>query len=66
LGFEFEPFGEGAVRVSKVPETIADAEVALLAALGALVRGKISQKCWPARARLGSERTSPGRRWRFC
>jgi hypothetical protein len=66
LGFEFEPFGEGAVRVSKVPETIADAEVALLAALGALVRGRISQKRWPARAQLGSERTSPGRRCRFC
>jgi DNA mismatch repair protein MutL len=40
LGFEFEPFGEGAVRVSKVPETVADAEVALLAALGALAGGE--------------------------
>jgi DNA mismatch repair protein MutL len=40
LGFEFEPFGEGAIRVSKVPETVADAEVALLAALGALAGGE--------------------------
>ena len=40
LGFEFEPFGEGAVRVSKVPETVADPEAALLAALGALVGGE--------------------------
>jgi DNA mismatch repair protein MutL len=40
LGFEFEPFGEGAVRVSKVPETVADPEGALLAALHALVGGE--------------------------
>jgi DNA mismatch repair protein MutL len=40
LGFEFEPFGEGAVRISKAPETVADAEAALLAALGALVGGE--------------------------
>ena len=40
LGFEFEPFGEGTVRVSKVPETVADPEAALLAALGALVGGE--------------------------
>jgi DNA mismatch repair protein MutL len=36
LGFEFEPFGEGALRVSKVPETVADPEAALVAALSAL------------------------------
>jgi DNA mismatch repair protein MutL len=40
LGFEFEPFGEGAVRISKAPETVADAEAALLAAFGALVGGE--------------------------
>ena len=36
LGFEFEPFGEGAVRLTRAPEAVADAEAALLAALGAL------------------------------
>ncbi len=40
LGFEFEPFGEGAVRVSRVPETVADAEAALIAAIGALAGGE--------------------------
>ena len=40
LGFEFEPFGEGAVRVSKAPETVADPEAALLAALRALAGGE--------------------------
>jgi DNA mismatch repair protein MutL len=40
LGFEFEPFGEGAVRLSKAPETVSDAEAALLAALGALAGGE--------------------------
>jgi DNA mismatch repair protein MutL len=40
LGFEFEPFGEGAVRLIKAPETVSDAEAALLAALGALAGGE--------------------------
>ena len=40
LGFEFEPFGERAVRVWKVPETVADAEAALVAALHALAGGE--------------------------
>jgi DNA mismatch repair protein MutL len=40
LGFKFEPFGEGAVRLIKVPETVSDAETALLAALGALAGGE--------------------------
>jgi len=40
LGFEFEPFGEGAVRLSRAPETVTDAEAALLAALGALAGGE--------------------------
>ena len=40
LGFEFEPFGEGAVRVSKAPETVADPEAALVAALQALAGGE--------------------------
>ncbi len=40
LGFEFEPFGEGALRVYGVPETVTDAGAALLAALGALAGGE--------------------------
>ena len=40
LGFRFEPFGEGAVRISAVPETVTDPETALLAALHALAGGK--------------------------
>jgi DNA mismatch repair protein MutL len=40
LGFEFEPFGEGAVRISAAPETVTDPEAALLAALRALVGGE--------------------------
>jgi DNA mismatch repair protein MutL len=40
LGFRFEPFGDGALRVSKVPETVVDAEAALTATLGALAGGE--------------------------
>ena len=40
LGFEFEPFGDGALRVFGVPETVSDAGAALLAALGALAGGE--------------------------
>jgi DNA mismatch repair protein MutL len=40
LGFRFEPFGEGAVRISAVPETVTDPEIALLAALRALAGGE--------------------------
>ena len=40
LGFEFEPFGDGALRVCGVPETVTDAGVALEAALGALAGGE--------------------------
>jgi DNA mismatch repair protein MutL len=40
LGFGFEPFGEGAVRVLEAPETVADPEAALLAALHALAGGE--------------------------
>jgi DNA mismatch repair protein MutL len=40
LGFRFEPFGEGAVRISAVPETVTDPETALLAALHALAGGE--------------------------
>jgi DNA mismatch repair protein MutL len=40
LGFEFEPFGEGAVRVASAPETVTDPEAALLAALRALAGGE--------------------------
>jgi DNA mismatch repair protein MutL len=40
IGFEFEPFGEGAVRVSKVPDTVAEAEESLVAALHALAGGE--------------------------
>ena len=40
LGFRFEPFGEGALRVTAVPGTVTDPEIALLAALHALVGGE--------------------------
>ena len=40
LGFRFEPFGEGALRVTAVPETVTDPETALLAALHALAGGE--------------------------
>ncbi len=40
LGFEFEPFGEGAVRVHAVPEPVADVETGLVAALEALAGGE--------------------------
>ena len=40
LGFEFEPFGDGAVRVLGAPEAVIDPESALLAALGALAGGE--------------------------
>jgi DNA mismatch repair protein MutL len=40
LGFRFEPFGESAVRISAVPETVTDPESALLAALHALAGGE--------------------------
>jgi hypothetical protein len=34
LGFRFEPFGEGALRITAVPGTVADPEAALLACKG--------------------------------
>jgi DNA mismatch repair protein MutL len=37
LGFRFEPFGEGAVRISAVPETVTDPKAALLVAKAALL-----------------------------
>ena len=40
LGFRFEPFGEGALRILAVPETVTDPETALLAALHALAGGE--------------------------
>jgi len=40
LGFRFEPFGDGAVRVTAVPETVTDPEAAFLAALHALAGGE--------------------------
>ncbi|HJQ29764.1 MAG TPA: DNA mismatch repair endonuclease MutL [Rubrobacter sp.] len=40
LGFRFEAFGEGAVRISAVPETVTDPETAFLAALHALAGGE--------------------------
>ena len=40
LGFAFEPFGEGAVRVHAAPETTADPEAAFLAAVGAIAGGE--------------------------
>jgi DNA mismatch repair protein MutL len=40
LGFRFEQFGEGAVRISAVPETVTDPDTAFLAALHALAGGE--------------------------
>lgn len=40
LGFEVEPFGEGAVRILAAPETVTEPETALLAAVEALVGGE--------------------------
>ena len=40
LGFRFEPFGDGAVRISAAPETVTDPEAAFLAALQALAGGE--------------------------
>lgn len=40
LGFRFEAFGEGALRVTAVPETVTDPEAAFLAALHALAGGE--------------------------
>ncbi|HVD43969.1 MAG TPA: hypothetical protein VNB92_01325 [Rubrobacter sp.] len=53
LGFRFEPFGEGAVWISAVPETVTDPEAALLAALHALAGGEDLAK---ALACIGSTR----------
>jgi DNA mismatch repair protein MutL len=40
LGFRFEPFGDGALRVTAVPETVTEPETAFLAALHALAGGE--------------------------
>ncbi|MGI8911484.1 MAG: hypothetical protein ACR2JR_13180, partial [Rubrobacteraceae bacterium] len=40
LGFEFEPFGQAAVRVRAAPETVTDPEAALIAAVEALAGGE--------------------------
>lgn len=40
LGFVFEPFGEGAVRVVAAPEAVTDARAALVAAVEALAGGE--------------------------
>jgi DNA mismatch repair protein MutL len=40
LGFGFEPFGAGEVRVLEAPEAVADPEAALVAALHALAGGE--------------------------
>jgi DNA mismatch repair protein MutL len=40
LGFRFEPFGTGAVRIMAVPGTVTDPEAALLGALHALAGGE--------------------------
>ncbi len=40
LGFGFEPFGEGTVRVHAAPETVTDPESALIAAVGAIAGGE--------------------------
>jgi DNA mismatch repair protein MutL len=40
LGFRFEPFGDGALRLTAVPGTVTDPETAILAALHALAGGE--------------------------
>ena len=40
LGFQFEPFGDGTLRITAVPETVTEPETAFLAALHALVGGE--------------------------
>ena len=40
LGFRFEPFGEGTLRITAVPGTVTDPEAALLGVLHALVGGE--------------------------
>ncbi len=40
LGFEFEPFGEGTVRVHAVPKSVLEAETGIVAALEALAGGE--------------------------
>ncbi len=40
LGFRFETFGEGALRILAVPETVTEPETAFLAALHALAGGE--------------------------
>ena len=40
LGFRFEPFGDGALRITAAPETVTDPEAAFLAALRALAGGE--------------------------
>ncbi|CAN5882779.1 hypothetical protein BH23ACT11_BH23ACT11_22300 [soil metagenome] len=40
LGFEFEPFGVGAVRIQAVPEPVVEPETGLVAALEALAGGE--------------------------
>ncbi len=40
IGFDMEPFGEGAVRVLAAPETTGEPEIALIAAVEALAGGE--------------------------
>ena len=40
LGFRFDPFGDGAVRITAAPEPVTDPETAFLAALHALAGGE--------------------------
>jgi DNA mismatch repair protein MutL len=57
LGFRFEPFGAGALRITAVPGTVTDPEIALLAALHALAGGEDLAK---ALACKGSTRFGEG------
>ena len=50
LGFRFKPFGEGAVRLSSVSETVTDPEAAFLAALHALAGGEDLAKALACKA----------------
>src|SRR5215208_3584881 len=60
LGFRFEPFGDGAVRITAVPETVTDPETTFLAALHALVGGEDLAKALACKSstRFGESLTS--------
>ena len=62
LGFGFEPFGEGTVRVHAAPESVTDPEAAFLAAVGAITGGRILRRRSPARDLPEPGRSCPAKR----